>query len=82
VEDGLVQFNKEATWSLALWMDANLMFKEHHNRCRKKASAAAAQLRVLTKMYRMAQERVRAVVQSRRMSLCGETGPATESHPQ
>jgi hypothetical protein len=32
-------------------MDAHLTFKEHHNRCMKKASAAEGCLRSLTKTY-------------------------------
>ena len=40
VGDGFVRFNKDATRSLGVSMDANLTFKEHHNRCRKNARAA------------------------------------------
>jgi len=42
-------------------MDAHLTFKEHHNRCMKKARAAEARLRVLAKMHGIIPERVRAV---------------------
>jgi len=42
-------------------MDAHLTFKEHHNRCMKKARAAEARLRVLTKMHGIIPERVRGV---------------------
>jgi hypothetical protein len=42
-------------------MDAHLMFNEHHNGCRKKARAAEARLRVLTRMHGIVPEQVRAV---------------------
>jgi hypothetical protein len=42
-------------------MDAHLTFKEHHNRCMKKARAAEARLRVLTRMHGIVPEPVRAV---------------------
>jgi len=42
VGDGFVQFNKEATRWVGVWMDAHLTFKEHHNCCMKKARAAEA----------------------------------------
>jgi len=42
VGDGFVRFINEATRWLGVWMDAHLMFKEHHNRCMKKARAAEA----------------------------------------
>jgi hypothetical protein len=61
VGDGFVRFNKEATRWLGVWMDARLRFKEHHNRCIKKARAAEDRLRVLTKMHGIIPERVRAV---------------------
>jgi len=44
-----VKFNKEATRWLGDWVDAHLTFKEHHNRCIKKAKAAEACLRSLKK---------------------------------
>lgn len=31
VGDGCTQFNNEATHWLRVWMDAHLMFKEHHD---------------------------------------------------
>jgi len=37
-----IRFNKEATRWLGVWMDAHLTFKEHHNRCMKKARASEA----------------------------------------
>ena len=46
-----MKFNKEATRWLGDWMDAHLTFKEHHNRCIKKAKAAEACLRSLKKTY-------------------------------
>jgi len=61
VGDGFVRFNKEATPWLGVWMDAHLTFKEHHNRCMKKARAAEARLHVLSKMHGIIPERVRAV---------------------
>jgi len=42
-------------------MDAHLTFKEHHNRCMKKPTAAEARLRLLTKMHGIIPERARAV---------------------
>jgi len=42
-------------------MDAHLTFKEHHNRCLKKARAAEARLRTLTKMHGIVPEWVRAI---------------------
>jgi len=42
-------------------MDARLTFKEHHNRCMKKAKAAKAILRTLTMTYGVLPERVTAV---------------------
>ena len=53
VGNGFIKFNKQATRWLGVWMDAHLMFKEHHNRCMKKARAAEARLRSLTGMYRV-----------------------------
>ena len=42
-------------------MDAHLTFKEHHNRCMKKARATEARLRSLTKTYGVVLDSVRAV---------------------
>jgi len=42
-------------------MDAHLTFKEHHNRCMKKARAPEARLWSLTKTYGIVPECVRAV---------------------
>ena len=39
VGEGIVRFNKQATRWLGVWMDAHQTFKEHHNRCMKKAMA-------------------------------------------
>jgi len=58
--DGLVRFNKDATWWLGIWMDAHLLFKEHQNRCMKKARTAEAQLHVLTRLHGTVPEQVRA----------------------
>jgi hypothetical protein len=61
VGNGLIQFNKQATHMLGVWMHAHLMFKEHENRCMKKTSAAKARLQSLTKTYRVLPESVRQV---------------------
>jgi hypothetical protein len=61
VGNGFVRFNKEATRWLGVWMDAHLTFKEHHNRCMKKARAAEARLRSLTRTYGVVPACVRAV---------------------
>jgi len=42
-------------------MDAHLTFKEHHNRCMKKARAAEARFCALMNIYGIVPERVRAV---------------------
>jgi len=49
VGDSFIQFNKEATRRLGVWMDVHLTFKEHHNRWMKKARAAEARHLTLTK---------------------------------
>ena len=61
VRNGIILFNTQATCWLGGWMDAHLTFKEQHNRCMKKARAAEAQLRTLTKTYGVFPESVRAV---------------------
>jgi len=61
VGNGFIRFNKEVTRWLGVWMDPLLMFKEHHNRCMKKARAAEASLRTLTQTYGVVPEIVRAV---------------------
>jgi hypothetical protein len=61
VGDGIVQCSKEGTRWLGVWMDAHLTFKEHHNRCMKKARAAEARLCMLTKLDGIISEGVRAV---------------------
>jgi len=61
VRNESVRFNAQATRWLGMWMDAHLTFKEHHNRCMKKARAAEARLRTLTKTYGVVPESVRAV---------------------
>ena len=61
VGDGFVRFNKEATRWLGVWMHAHRMFKDHHNCCMKKARAAEARLRVLTRMHGIVPERVTAI---------------------
>jgi len=42
VRDGFIRFNNEATQWLGVRIDGHLTFKEHLNRCMKKAMAAAA----------------------------------------
>jgi len=61
VGNGFVRFNREATRWLGVWMDAHLTFKEHHNRCMKKARAADARLRSLTGTHGVVPACVRAV---------------------
>jgi len=61
VGDGFIRFNRQATRWLGVWMDVHLTLKEHHNRCLKKARAAEARLRTLTKTYGVVPESVRAV---------------------
>jgi len=61
VGNGSIQFNAQATLWLGVWMDAHLTFKEHHNRCMKKARAAEARLRTRTTTYDVVPESVRAV---------------------
>jgi len=56
-----IRFNAQATRCLGVWMDAHLTFKEHHNRCMKKARVVEARLRSLTKTYGDVPESVRAV---------------------
>ena len=56
-----VRFNAQATRWLGVWMDAHLTFKEHHNRCMKKARAAEARLQTLTKTYGVVPDSVMAV---------------------
>jgi len=61
VSSRFIGFNTQATHWLSVWMDAHLMFKEQHNRCMKKASAADARLPTLTTTYGIVSESVRAV---------------------
>jgi len=61
VGNGFIRFNKEATRWLGIWMDVNLIFKEHHNRCMKKAMAADARVQTLAKTYDVIPESIRAV---------------------
>ena len=51
----------QATPWLAVWLDANLTFKKHYNRCIKKARAVEARLLTFTKTYGEVPESVRAV---------------------
>jgi hypothetical protein len=60
VGNGLIRFNNQAMWWLGLWMDANLTFKEHHNRWMKIASAVVAGLSTLMKTYGAVSESIRA----------------------
>jgi hypothetical protein len=61
VRDGFIQFNRQETRWVGVWMGVHLTLKEHHNQCMKKAGAAEARLRTLTKMHRVVPESVRAV---------------------
>ena len=61
VGNGFVRFNKEVTRWLGVWMYAHLTFKEHHNRCMRKARAAEARQGALTRMHGIIPEPVRAV---------------------
>jgi len=61
VGNGSIRFNAQATRWLGVWMDAHLMFKEHHNRCMEKARAAEARPQSLTKTYGVVPEIVRAI---------------------
>jgi len=61
VGNGFAGFHKEATRWLGVWMGSHLTFKEHHNRCMKKARAAQARLRALRKMHGIVPERVGGV---------------------
>jgi hypothetical protein len=61
VGNAFVRFKKEATRWLGVWMDGHLTFKEHHNRCMKKARAAEVGLRSLTRTYGVVPACVRAV---------------------
>jgi len=60
VGNGFVRFITEVTRGLAVWMDAHLTFKEHHNLCMKKARSAEARLRTLTRMHGIVPESVGA----------------------
>ena len=59
--DGFIQFNTQATSWLGVWMHAHLTFEEQHNQCLKKARAAEARLRTLTKTYVVVPKSVAAV---------------------
>jgi len=56
-----IRFNAQATWTLEVWMDAHLTFKEHHHQYMKKVRAAEASLRTLTRSYGVVPESIRAV---------------------
>jgi len=56
-----VRFNTQATHWLGVLMNADLTFKEHHNRCMKRGWAAEARLRTLTEIYGVVPDSVRAV---------------------
>jgi hypothetical protein len=61
VGNGCVQFKEEVTRWLGVCIDPHLTFKEHHNRCMKKARGAEARLRALTRMRGIVPDGVRAV---------------------
>jgi hypothetical protein len=56
-----IQFNRQSTRWLGVWMNVHMTLKEHHNLYMKRARAARARLRTLTKMYRVVPESIRAV---------------------
>ena len=60
VGSGTIRFNTQVTRWVGVWMDAQLTFKEQHNRCMKKARAVEARLRTLTKTYGVVPESVSA----------------------
>jgi len=57
----LVRFKMETTRWLGVWLDAHLTFKEHQNRCIKRARATEAQHRSLTQTYGVVPVDARAV---------------------
>jgi len=61
VGNGFIWFIKQAKRWLGALIEAHLTFTEHHNRCMKKARAAEARHRTLTKTNRVVPESVRAV---------------------
>jgi len=61
VGSGSIPFNAQATGWLGVRMDADQTYKEHNNRCMKRARAAEARLRALTKTYDVVPENVQAV---------------------
>jgi hypothetical protein len=54
-------------------MDADLMFKVHHNHCMKMATAAKGRLRVMTRLYGIVPEQGSGVniACHRAVALCG-----------
>jgi len=61
VGNGFIQFNREATRWLGVWLDTHLTFKEHHTRCMTKVRAAKARFHSLMRMHGIVPERVGAV---------------------
>jgi hypothetical protein len=61
VGNGIIRFNTQATRRPRVSIAAHLTFEQHHNRCMKKARAAEARLRTLTKTYGVVPDSVRAV---------------------
>jgi hypothetical protein len=57
-----VEFINEATRCLGVWMEAHLMFKEHHKRGMKQARVTESRLGALTRMPGIVQERVQVVL--------------------
>lgn len=56
-----VGFNMNATRWLGVWLDSKLDFREHHNRCMKKARAVEGQIRRLSGPRGMTPTHVRQV---------------------
>ena len=61
VGSGFIRLNTQVTCWLGVWMDADLTFKEQHNRCMKNARAAEARLGTLTMTFSIDLECEKAV---------------------
>jgi len=57
-----VQFNKEATWWLGVWLDAHLTLKDHHAIWPREGSRAMTRLRRLTWQMGLSPANCRKVV--------------------
>jgi len=61
VGNGFTWFNTQATRWLGIEIDPHVTFKEHHNRCMKKAKVAEARFQTITETYRVVAGSVRAI---------------------